>query len=571
MTLKKHLKNCLIGLFVTIITPLLANDSDLIKYDYIIVGNGTAGAVLARKLSQDKKKKVLVLEAGVNHDDDPKVLQTSGPDLFNTFTELAYNTKYANIWAVPVFNPLQTASYSNGRGWGGSSMHNFLQSVRGTPSVYNDWATAAGDSKWSYNSLLPKMKALEAYTPNADNVFNVFQRGASGPLKLTQTFPITSDALALSLSASLNAGFITDVNDYTAVSTLGATNVGFSPFECYASPGASLGETGNRSFSANAFLPRSVISADGKAKDGRLLVIKSNALVSRVIFSGKVATGVEFTLGNNPDKVLKALGRKIILCASSVDSPAILQRSGIGDAALLRSLGIKVIVDNPNVGAHLVNHYGPNAIISGADTTAFPFLQAFLNASGTPALGAMGSTYYYDDDSTRRLQFTAFPIGPGVTSVLAFIMNPQSEGSVKITSRNATVPPQIDLGMYTDGDYTTNGTDANLAVTFYKLLDQSPATLIFPPAGSTDAAFFQAATSSGGYTAASHIGGTTRMGTSIADSVVDSNLHVFGVKNLMVVDLGVVPRLSDGNTAFEAFLLGLMAAEILGVPTPPAI
>ncbi|MCP5492192.1 MAG: GMC family oxidoreductase [Chlamydiales bacterium] len=567
MKQNKLFSKLILGLAALVLSPLGASSTkDLITYDYIIVGNGTAGATLARKLSDDKKTKVLVLERGINHDDDPLVLQTSGSDLAATWTTLSYDTKYSDTWAIAVLNPLQTTNYTIGRGWGGSSMHNYLDAVRGTPSIYDGWSAAAGDASWNYNSLLPIMKAIENYTPNATGSVNTAQRGQGGPIQISDTLPITADPLAIVLEGNpgpFNVPFVTDYNDYT----LGITGMG--PYQLFAYPGASPGTTGDRSFSSNAFLPTSVVTTNGVAKDGRLLRIESNTTVSRIFFKGKKAQGVEFVYGDNPNKVIKALGKKIILCAGSVYTPAILQRSGIGNASLLNSLDIPVIVDNPNVGANFANQYGPQAIVSGVVTSAAPSLQAFVNASGTPALLA---PYAYGNDSVRRLQVIASNIGNGLTNILAFIMDPQSKGSITITSRSALIPPNINLNIYSDGPFDTNGTDANLASTFYQLLDQIGAlTMLFPTPGSTPESFFGAAKTPSGLVVSSHISGSARMGKSAADSVVNNRLEVFGVEGVYVGDLSVAPVIPDGNTCFAVYVIAMKLAEILGVPVVPAL
>lgn len=571
MTKKKILAGLVMGL-VTSFSNLVAKDVDKgeqITYDYIIVGNGTAGAVLARKLSDDHKSKVLVLESGINHGNDPAILDVQGSDLLANLTSLTYNPKYAETYSINVFFPLVAISYSEGRGWGGSSMHNYLQVIRGTPGIYDEWASISGNSLWDYNTLLPIMLALENYTP-CMTVANPLQRGVGGPISVTQSTPVTMDPLAILLAAGSNAGFINDINDPTEMSTTGHFNLGASAFQLFATPGPSPCTLGERSFSANSFLTPSVVSFDGKGQHGRLLRIESNAYVSKVIFDGKKAVGVKFVYGNQPNKVLKAFGKKIILCAGGVNSPAILQRSGIGDPEVLKPLGIKVLVNNPNVGANLLNQYGGNAVFVGT-TTATPFLQVFMNGSAAVPLAA---PFTYPNDDVRRVQIDAFQAAPGIAQALAFLLEPKSRGSIKIVSKNALVQPLIDLNMYSDGPFTTNGTDANLAVATYYVIAQSVGlgNMIFPPSAhfADPALLFADLLSASGTTAESHICGTARMGTSKDTAVVNGDLEVFGVKNLMVVDASAIPVLADGNTCYSVYALALGAAKILGVTTPPA-
>lgn len=566
-------------------TGALIAGEEKITYDYIIVGNGTAGAALARKLSDNKKTKVLVLEAGVNNSSDPNVLQAAGADLLVDLSTVTISPKYAEIYGVQANNPLQFVVYSEGRGWGGSSAHNYMQAVRGSPSVYDGWATTCGNTSWTYNNLLPLMLALETYTPDPPDTLNPAERGTGGPIKITQTSNMASimmDPLGAQLDTGTGSGFIDDINDATAVSSTGLLGLGVSPFQQFATPGPADGSVVERSFSINGFLPSSIVSSQGKAQDGRLLRIESNASVSRVLFEGTKAVGVEFVYGLTGNKVLTAYGKKIILCAGGINSAAILQRSGIGPAALLNSLGIHVIVDNPNVGANLENQYGVNAIAL-TTTDQQPFLQAFV--SGTAGAGTL--TPFLDpfvyDTTKRRLQIGAAYAGNGVSLIFGFILQPSSRGSVQIVSPNPLTQPEITFNLYSDGGVETNGTDANLAVTAYYLIANSVGTgnMLFPPStlfGSQpgtdpvqDALLLQQAQGASGIVATSHILGTTRLGTSIQNGVVDGNLNVFGVENLMVADLGVAPQSPDGNTCYAAYLIALNAARILGVPVPPAL
>lgn len=265
---------------------------------------------------------------------------------------------------------------------------------------------------------------------------------------------------------------IDDINDPTDISTTGHLNLGFSAYQFFATPGSSPRTVIERSFSANSFLTPDVVTPEGKGRGSRQLTIKSNSYVSRVLFKENKAVGVEYIQGNGKNSVIKTVyGKNIILTAGSIQTTAILQRSGIGDSALLNSLGIKVVVDNPNVGV-LTNQYGPSAIIAGS-TTATPFLQGFVNGSANPPLPA---PFNYPNDDTRRIQLLGaeigpfpdanFPVVPSAVQILAFMLEPKSRGSVNIVSTNPLIQPKVDLNMYSDNSPATpfeiNGTDANL-------------------------------------------------------------------------------------------------------------
>lgn len=563
----------MIGLFLGLLNPSYIDSScnssfccdiEGICWDYIIVGGGTAGAELANGLSGSGCK-VLVLEAGINHNNDPITLTATGPNLIADLNTITFNPLYAFTYAINVFNPLEYTVYSEGTGWGGGSAHNYLEVVRGTPTIYNNWATLSGNNNLAYNNILPILKATENYTA-CQTTANTAQRGVGGPISVTQGLPVTSDPLALILATPTNAGFNPDINDPTSVSTTGHLNLGFSAYQFFATANGPC-NIGQRSFSGNAFFgPNSVNQQNGKGVCGRLLRVESNAYVSRVCFSGCKATGVEFVFGCRADKVLTAKGKNIILCAGSVNSPAILQRSGIGDPALLQPLGIKVLVNNPNVGANLANQYGASAIIVGT-TTAQPFLQGFTNASGVAT-----APFSYPNDNTRRIQLLATQITPTLVELIAFILDPNSRGSVKIVSTNPLVKPLVDLNMYSDGPVTTNGTDANLIVSTYMLIGQIfDGAVIYPSAGQFAGGpegLLLAAQNLAGLTIADHISATCVMSTSMETGVVDGNFNVFGVENLKVVDASVMPELIDGNICYGVYALAGAALQTLGISVP---
>lgn len=530
------------------------------KWNYIVIGNGNTGGVLARKLSDDFSKNVLVLEWGKNLVNDNEI---QDPNVFAYANDLTYNQKYAVT--TPVLTPelgLTTGQfiyvYSDGRTWGGSSAHNGLFAVRGTPEQYNKWASKTNDNRWLYSNVLPYMLGYENYTANGTTA-NLAQRGVGGEISITQSPVISSDTLAQAFARVAGTSIISDYND----PSLGDT--GFSAHQQFITAG--IGS--HRSFSADYLPIGTVINKRGKGIDGRRLNIQSNALVSRIIFDGDKAVGVEYYQDGNPSVAQTVMLKNndknaIIIAAGANQSPAILQRSGIGDRQLLRSLGIKTIVNNPNVGAHLLNHYGPGATI-GLQTTAFPFLHGYID--GRPFLPA---------DGVRRMQVIGFGVF-GVTAFSMSNMEPKSEGSVRIVSPNPTIYPEINLNMYSDGDETVPGSDLSNAVAFFKIAfdvaQAVAAPLYFPdpshypaPRGPAldDSLLAQDAKNLlGNGVIAYHNSGTCRMGKNINDSVVDSRCRVHGINRLRVGDLSVIPTINKGNTAYPGYLIGEVLAEDL--------
>ncbi len=556
-------------------------------YDYVIVGAGSAGCILARKLSDSKKKSVFVITDGINRNDDPLILATpSSPDYANALWSITNDPQYAETYDCKVFNPLQTTTYTEGTSWGGSSSHNYLVAVRGTPDIYDSWAITSGNAQWSYNNMLPLMLALENYNPCGS--FDFSERGVAGPISITQNPSVLTDPLCDALNTATTVGFIDDYNDPTDVSSTGHLYLGYSAAQSFATLGdpsctPGVERSGVRSWSALSFLDSSVVTKDGHGRHGRKLEIASNAHANKVLFKGKKAIGVQYAVEKDGNQeVLNVYGKQIILCAGALNSPAILERSGIGDPAVLGALGIDVLVANTNVGNNLINQYGGYVDVS-IPTDNFAN-EAFWNLAENPAIvPAFDPVYDYPDDNTRRIQLILLPVAPSVTEIATFILEPQSIGNTHIVTRNPLVQPLLNLNLYSDGDYLTPGTDANKIMTAVNLIATGvgvnnmispPGSLFSTPPGTdpaSDAEIFSIMKSPDNLSPEDHIVATTRMGTSIADGVVDGNLNVFGVKNLMIADIGVLPMSPNGNTGYAAYMVGLRGATILGVPVPPAL
>ncbi len=564
--MKKKILGLCLG-FIATCTNLVADDD--FNYDYIIVGNGSAGAILARKLSDNHHKKVLVLTTGINHNDDPVTL-LEPISHFAYSANLAFDPQFADTYVIQVLQPddAQTVIYSEGTGWGGGANHNDMLGVRGTRRIYDLWAGFSGNSQWSYNEMLPLMLAMENYNP-CQSVANLAERGVGGPISMTAASPVNTDPLGILLEAGTGVGFKSDYNDPAVPSTTGFFNLGVSPAQFFALQGATPCTFGTRSFSSLDFLTPSVVTPTGHGVGGRLLDIHSNCYVTRVILHGNKAEGVEFVFGKNGNKASKAYGKTIILCAGPINSPAILMRSGIGDPAILEPLGIEVVVPSTQVGKNLINQYGHIALANIATTGVA--METFTNATG------LAAPFDYPNDDVRRLQWISLPANQAgtISAFFNLLTNPLSLGSLQIVSRNQFVQPSIDLNMFDDGPYTQNGTDANLMMASIKLLANAVGVgnMILPPPATfaSDDDLFAYLTSRDGLGITYHIVGTTRMAQSIAEGVVDGNLNVFGVKNLMVADTGVLPETPDGNTCYAAYMVGMRAATILGSEVPPAL
>lgn len=602
-------------------------------YDYVIVGYGTAGCPLANFLSADGTKSVLVLESGENYTNDPNV-QQAFPVTSPNVLSYKYIFDYRSSFATPSANPPgpntfpgtmgddqspRPLSYWAGRMWGGSSSHNYIQAVRGTPDTYdNAWVTAGG-SQWSYNNLLPTMKWMENYTAAFDNPGGPFfydpaQRNGTSPPAFPQVGPLfitenpflnltAGSAFVTAWIASFSAGnpnfgIAPDYNDPTALG-----DVCISAGQSYINPA-----TSQRSSSSTAFAPSTVVSPSGVGVSPRQLTVISRAQVQKVNLeytsSGIRATGVSYYLNGDTSevKVVNA-STKVILCAGAVEDPCILQRSGIGPASLLTDLGIEVFVDNANVGFNMENHAGGLSYLpsTGLDVPFIPptsFTDAGVGdgVRRVQLLAITGQTLesqiiggYIDASDLYAVGLSkAFIQTVPVVSVLTFGLVTSKQGNVTIVSSDPTFLPQINMNAYPDPTGVTPATPDQIAAftdvknTLQQICQFSVAWTgslpILPQASIIPAAWGVGGTAVNDDAIdqyiydysfmLAHICSTCRMSPTAATGVVDGNLDVHGVLGLSVCSNAATPEIIKGNTAYSAYILGLKKAQIEGVVVP---
>ena len=571
-----------------------ATEIETFYADYVVVGAGTAGAPIIRRLA-DAGFSVHAIEGGADLRRDPAVLQTEGE-----VTGIPAYQYDANIAPIAP-GPAALVPYAEGRLWGGSSGHNFFLGVRGTPAIWDKIARSAGSSRYAYRNVLPLMIGLETYTPLATGFFDPSERGNQGPLFLTQLEPALSpgDPLVAASAIALDAPYSADYND----PNLGTTNVGDA--QAFVNP-----TTRERSWSASAFLPEDVVArtddGNGVGLGGRCIFIASRSLADRILFEDDLpaevvnrstgtsahrrqvderhgrresarltARGVLYT---RPDgTIARAIaGKRVILAAGAIGDPALLIRSGIGPCETLERLGFEPRLVNENVGKNLQNHVGALIILAtpgGVDLEASPVIH-----------------FETEPDGVRKFQLlSGGVIAPGLALYVASFLQPGRTGVVEPKGDTEADGVRIDFNFYQDPQDREDVVRllkriGDLSIE-YTRTDSSPGTLpilpdpsIYPAAeyaayggqAPDDSALFEYATSSGNGVVFNHAAGTARMARSARDGVVDADMNVFGIANLSVSSNSVAPEINDGNTAYPAYIYGLLKAgiELGDLPVP---
>ncbi|WP_396593505.1 GMC family oxidoreductase [Brevundimonas sp. R86498] len=524
-------------------------------FDFIIVGAGSAGCVLAERLSRDPAHSVLVLEAG-GSDDSPLVLMPMLMGL--AIQSKAFNWHYETE-AQTALNG-RRLYWPRGRTLGGSSAINAMHYIRGAPENYDEWRDLYGCEGWGWDTALPAFREVEGHQGGGDH-----WHGADGPLTVQEVRPLNRltegffEAGAL-LQYPRNADFN------------GAAQLGFGPYQ--------VTQRGLRRWSAaDAFLKPAL----GRPN----LTVRTGALVHRVVLEGGVATGVEVEIAGQTLSL--SARREVILCGGAVNSPQLLQLSGIGDVDDLRAAGVTPVIDLPGVGRNLQDHIDIIGQIStrsatsiGLSLRALPTLISGVAAwmGGRPGPlstnpiqgGAFVRSSRAGDLPDIQLVFTPglaaphgreLPVGHGAT-LHACVLYPESRGRIRIVSPDPAVPPAIDpayLTVGTDLEVLTDGLQmvrtllGSAAFAFDRRAELLPGPDRTSRADLMDDVRARAET-------LYHPVGTCAMGTGEL-AVVDPQLRVRGVKRLRVVDASVMPRLIGGNTNAPTIMIATRAAPMI--------
>jgi choline dehydrogenase len=531
------------------------------EYDYIIVGAGTAGCVLANRLTSDKKTTVLLIEAG-GRDDYLWIHIPVGylHCIGNPRTDWLYSTEPdAGLGGRALI-------YPRGKVLGGSSSINGMIYMRGQASDYDRWAELTGDDSWRWDKVLPLFKKSEDYHAGASG-----HHGAGGEWRVEKQ-RLSWKILDAFRDAADQVG-IPKVDDFN-----GGDNSGCSYFEVNQRRGIRLN-------TAKAFL-RPAAGRDN-------LTIMTGSHVERLIIedteNGKVCRGVQFTGGGTAYTALAH--RETLLAAGAIGSPHILQLSGVGPAAHLQRHRITPLVDAPGVGDNLQDHLQLRMVykVTGAKTLntsaagwfgkmkiglEYAMFQSGPMSMAPSQLGAFASSD--PGQATPNLQYHVQPLslekfGEPLHSFPAFTasvcnLRPTSRGHVRLASNDSYAAPKITPNYLNTAEDRKTAADA-LSLT--RRIVAAPALAKYRPdefkPGShcrTDDELAEAAGQIG--TTIFHPVGTCKMGR-VDDpmAVVDSQLRVKGVQRLRVVDASVMPYITSGNTNSPTLMIAEKTAQAL--------
>lgn len=545
--------------------------SDQTSFDYVVVGAGSAGCVVANRLSADPDNKVLLIEAG----SDDRLFK-SLKKIFSNFmitipVGFAKTLNDANVnWLYVTEEDPTTAGrrhvWPRGKTVGGSSALNALLYIRGHRQDYDDWRDVNGCIGWGWDDVLPFYKKSEDQERGASDM-----HGVGGPQTVsdvTEQNPISREIIR-----AFDQAGVSEIDDINVPEPEGATWFQLNV------------KNGKRCQSSVAFI-RPILKRPN-------FTLTTDALVQRVIFEGKRAVGVEYIKDGVKHSAM--VNKEVILCGGAVNSPQLLEVSGIGQRELLEKHGIEVLVDSPRVGENLQDHLmygmqwrtrpGTPSInsISHFPRVIWQVLKYLLLRKGLLTFSVAHVTALcksspeqtrpdiqfqmlpgtMDIDKINETQTMALETKPGIT-FSGCQVRPESRGSIHIKSADPNIHPEI------RPNYLSHPKDLEVSVALLRVGREAasqPALArhieheIYPGKDlQTDEQLKEFCTFAG--SPLYHPVGTCSMGGD-PDSVLDPQLRVRGTEGLRVADASVIPRIISGNTNAVCVMIGEKAADLI--------